>query len=168
MSTFTAVNSIRELETRSLGRSQEAIPPTISRPRPADLSVGDDAQIIRPDESSIKTPTRDSFGGVLDGQRSLSASYLSGPSNNKRPTEGFPSSDGLDGGSSQRTIRSKDPQDVEMGDSDDDAAVSENEEEVGDAGRPSKKKKGQRFFCTDYPPCKLSFTRSEHLARHIR
>lgn len=33
---------------------------------------------------------------------------------------------------------------------------------------PSKKKKGQRFFCTDFPPCTLSFTRSEHLARHIR
>lgn len=26
----------------------------------------------------------------------------------------------------------------------------------------------QRFYCTDYPPCSLSFTRSEHLARHIR
>lgn len=36
------------------------------------------------------------------------------------------------------------------------------------AGPPSKKKKGQRFFCTDFPPCNLSFTRSEHLARHIR
>lgn len=35
-------------------------------------------------------------------------------------------------------------------------------------GPPSKKKKGQRFFCTDFPPCTLSFTRSEHLARHIR
>ncbi|KAL3479151.1 hypothetical protein BJX99DRAFT_85464 [Aspergillus californicus] len=33
---------------------------------------------------------------------------------------------------------------------------------------PSKKKKGQRFYCTDFPPCTLSFTRSEHLARHIR
>lgn len=32
----------------------------------------------------------------------------------------------------------------------------------------SRKKKGQRFFCTNYPPCNLSFTRSEHLARHIR
>ncbi|KAL4772118.1 hypothetical protein BDW60DRAFT_43935 [Aspergillus nidulans var. acristatus] len=33
---------------------------------------------------------------------------------------------------------------------------------------PTKKKKGQRFYCTDFPPCNLSFTRSEHLARHIR
>ncbi|KAM5498565.1 Up in starvation [Microsporum canis] len=36
------------------------------------------------------------------------------------------------------------------------------------AGPPSKKKKGQRFYCTDFPPCNLNFTRSEHLARHIR
>ncbi|EPQ61868.1 BgtA-20852 [Blumeria graminis f. sp. tritici] len=34
----------------------------------------------------------------------------------------------------------------------------------------SHKKKGkpQRFYCDEYPPCSLSFTRSEHLARHIR
>ncbi|KAF2148083.1 WD40 repeat-like protein [Myriangium duriaei CBS 260.36] len=31
-----------------------------------------------------------------------------------------------------------------------------------------EEQKGQRFFCTDYPPCNLSFARSEHLARHIR
>ncbi|KAF3490969.1 zinc finger protein [Arthroderma uncinatum] len=39
---------------------------------------------------------------------------------------------------------------------------------TGSAGPPSKKKKGQRFYCTDFPPCNLNFTRSEHLARHIR
>ncbi|RMZ81419.1 hypothetical protein DV738_g2334, partial [Chaetothyriales sp. CBS 135597] len=38
----------------------------------------------------------------------------------------------------------------------------------GDADAAARKKKGQRFFCTGYPPCNLSFTRSEHLARHIR
>lgn len=45
----------------------------------------------------------------------------------------------------------------------------------GDDGEPSddspgkrKKKKGQKFFCTGYGECNLSFTRSEHLARHIR
>ena len=32
----------------------------------------------------------------------------------------------------------------------------------------AKKRKGQRFYCRDYPPCDLSFTRSEHLARHVR
>jgi uncharacterized Zn-finger protein len=51
---------------------------------------------------------------------------------------------------------------------DDDRDASDNESVNSDTTRPSKKKKGQRFFCTEYPPCKLSFTRSEHLARHIR
>ena len=42
------------------------------------------------------------------------------------------------------------------------------DESVNADGSKSKKKKSQRFYCTDYPPCNLSFTRSEHLARHIR
>ncbi|KAJ5891079.1 uncharacterized protein N7473_007307 [Penicillium subrubescens] len=52
-------------------------------------------------------------------------------------------------------------------DSDGERDGSDQETEAGGAP-PSKKKKGQRFFCTDFPPCNLSFTRSEHLARHIR
>ena len=32
----------------------------------------------------------------------------------------------------------------------------------------SRKKGSQRYICTGYPPCSLSFTRSEHLARHTR
>jgi C2H2 transcription facotor len=60
-----------------------------------------------------------------------------------------------------------------MGEGDDnhdagDEDGSDNESVTSDS-RPSKKnKRGQRFFCTDFPPCQLSFTRSEHLARHIR
>lgn len=54
-------------------------------------------------------------------------------------------------------------------DSDGDREGSDHEAEPGeDNAPPSKKKKGQRFYCTDFPPCNLSFTRSEHLARHIR
>lgn len=53
------------------------------------------------------------------------------------------------------------------GDSEGERDGSDHEAEPGNAP-PSKKKKGQRFFCTDFPPCNLSFTRSEHLARHIR
>jgi len=73
---------------------------------------------------------------------------------------------------SHRSDNSGEPQDVEMGDGEDDDAAeddgSDNESVTSDTQRPSKKKKGQRFFCTDFPPCQLSFTRSEHLARHIR
>jgi len=38
----------------------------------------------------------------------------------------------------------------------------------GNETSTNKKKKTQRFYCTEFPPCNLSFTRSEHLARHIR
>lgn len=53
-------------------------------------------------------------------------------------------------------------------DDDDDPDGSDNDGELGEGDSASRKKKGQRFFCTGYPPCNLSFTRSEHLARHIR
>lgn len=52
--------------------------------------------------------------------------------------------------------------------SDEGEGASDDESVDAETGRPSKKKKGQKFYCTDFPPCNLSFTRSEHLARHIR
>lgn len=72
--------------------------------------------------------------------------------------------------------KSRDSDDMDVDDSENDTA---GEEDCGDSDgegsvnadgtRSSGKKKGnQRFFCKGYPPCKLSFTRSEHLARHIR
>lgn len=68
------------------------------------------------------------------------------------------------------SVQSTDSHDVEMADDDegqDDG--SDNESVASDSQRPSKKKKkGQKFYCTEFPPCQLSFTRSEHLARHIR
>ncbi|KAI5863854.1 hypothetical protein GGS23DRAFT_516818 [Durotheca rogersii] len=65
-------------------------------------------------------------------------------------------------------------EDMDMDDSDgethggDDGAGSDDESVNADGSKSNKKKKSQRFYCTDYPPCNLSFTRSEHLARHIR
>lgn len=75
----------------------------------------------------------------------------------------------LDRFNSERSENSGDSYDVAMDDDDDRAqAGSDNESNDSDSTRPVKKKKGQKFFCKDYPPCNLSFTRSEHLARHIR
>jgi hypothetical protein len=74
---------------------------------------------------------------------------------------------------SEQSTRSIESDDVDMVDSngerhpDDGGAASTDESMKGD-GTKSKKKKSQKFYCTDYPPCNLSFTRSEHLARHIR
>ncbi|KAJ6138601.1 hypothetical protein N7471_005087 [Penicillium samsonianum] len=58
--------------------------------------------------------------------------------------------------------------DEPMHDSEGEQDDSDHDQNLGSNGPPSKKKKGQRFFCTSFPPCNLSFTRSEHLARHIR
>ncbi|KAI1464888.1 uncharacterized protein F4812DRAFT_143849 [Daldinia caldariorum] len=75
---------------------------------------------------------------------------------------------------SQHSKRSRgDSEDVEMDELDgenhaDDGAGSDEESVNADGTKSNKKKKSQRFFCTEYPPCNLSFTRSEHLARHIR
>ncbi|RYP61163.1 hypothetical protein DL771_010217 [Monosporascus sp. 5C6A] len=75
---------------------------------------------------------------------------------------------------SQHSRKSRgDSEDVDMDESDgegqgDDGAGSDDESVNADGSRSNKKKKSQRFYCTDYPPCNLSFTRSEHLARHIR
>ncbi|KAL5335718.1 hypothetical protein BJX70DRAFT_401273 [Aspergillus crustosus] len=58
--------------------------------------------------------------------------------------------------------------DTIQADSDGEHDGSDNDSDHKEHAPPSKKKKGQRFYCTDFPPCSLSFTRSEHLARHIR
>ncbi len=75
---------------------------------------------------------------------------------------------------SQHSRKSRDSDDMDMDDSDgdtgagEDGAASDDESVNADGTKSNKKKKSQRFYCTDYPPCNLSFTRSEHLARHIR
>lgn len=66
------------------------------------------------------------------------------------------------------STQSSAPEDAPNHESDGEHYGSENEGDAGDTAPPSKKKKGQRFYCKDFPPCNLSFTRSEHLARHIR
>jgi C2H2 transcription facotor len=71
--------------------------------------------------------------------------------------------------SSKRSRRdSRDSVDMDVDTSDDENAGSSGESVNADGTPKNKKKKTQRFYCTGFPPCKLSFTRSEHLARHIR
>jgi hypothetical protein len=119
------------------------------------------------EDSAPETPTRHSFGGVR-GQRPLPEDPPSahGPERTKREEAS------LKRGSSNRSHASGCSDDVEMGEGDAEEGAeddgSDNDSVTSDSQRPSKKKKGQRFFCTDFPPCQLSFTRSEHLARHIR
>lgn len=61
---------------------------------------------------------------------------------------------------------SSDNQDVEMTSPDAENAADSDTDMKSPGGR--KKKVPTKFYCTEFPPCDLAFTRSEHLARHIR
>lgn len=157
MSGFQAVNTTLLVPEHPPARLGEETTPTT--PRPPKFF----AEEVRGDEASAKTPTRNSFG--LAAQRPLPSS----PFTPARELSTTPSRSGeLSRENSHRSTHSVDSQDVEMGDEDDGHDGSDGESVNSDTTRPSKKKKGQRFFCTDFAPCQLSFTRSEHLARHIR
>lgn len=163
MASFSAVNTALSVADGAVeGRIGGENTPTTPRPG---VRFPEEPAKATPEGSTPSTPTRHSFGGV-PGQRAL-------------PTEA-PSTPALDSplqredlhrGDSHRSMRSQqssDSQDVEMGEDEGEDDGSDNESVTSDSQRPSKKKKGQRFFCNDFPPCQLSFTRSEHLARHIR
>ena len=118
------------------------------------------------DESGPTTPTRHSFGASV--KRALPTSPFNKSFPSPLQTASQSHQDHLTRADSQRSAHSTGSQDVDMDDSDEGEEGSDAESMDDETGRPSKKKKGQRFFCTDFPPCNLSFTRSEHLARHIR
>ncbi|XTI88023.1 hypothetical protein V2W45_460818 [Cenococcum geophilum] len=163
MSGFQAVNTTLTVPEPPPGRLGEETTPTTPRPNKffVDQRSVDDP---RAEDATAKTPTRNSFAG-LAAQRPLPSS----PFTPSREISKTPSRNGaLSRENSHRSTQSVDSQDVEMGEEDDGHDGSDNESVTSDTNRPSKKKKGQRFFCTEFPPCQLSFTRSEHLARHIR
>lgn len=164
MSGFQAVNTTTLTVPDSLSaRPGETTPTT---PTPGKYFAAQRPSIdSRAEDPAAKTPTRDSFGG-LAGQKPLPSEPFA-PSPHDLETSS--NKNGLSKANSRRSNKSDGSQDVKMADDEDDAPEgSDNESVTSDNTRPSKKKKGQRFFCTDFPPCTLSFTRSEHLARHIR
>lgn len=164
MATFVAVN---------VATAEAPAAPGVEQTASTTTSLADAHGVSEPDtsieERSPETPTRHSFSGMLS-QRPLPdeppAAYVAGESSTT------PELVRLDDAQSSVGRTPEDMNDVEMGEGDDDENAdeygSETESVTSDSQRPTKKKKGQRFFCTDYPPCQLSFTRSEHLARHIR
>ncbi|WYZ33973.1 hypothetical protein EsH8_I_000249 [Colletotrichum jinshuiense] len=136
-------------------------------------------QTPQPLAEDAKTPTKATFGSGSGSSNAGLASQKPLPSSPfpqavqvpesaekaKTPTRA----------NSQHSRKSRDSEDVDMDESDgetgagDDGASEDDDDSVNaDGTRSNKKKKSQRFYCTDYPPCNLSFTRSEHLARHIR
>lgn len=117
------------------------------------------------------TPTRATFNPSMATQKPLPSSSF--PQNVQVPDQ--PSKSTLPRrDNSQHSTKSADSADVDMDDSDgetgtiEEGAGSDDDSVGADGSRSGKKKKSQRFYCVDYPPCNLSFTRSEHLARHIR
>ena len=141
-------------EPHSLSRPEDSITPTASTFPHVPSTVQPTNELN--DLSSQKTPTRDSFHET-SAKRPL-------PESMAPPTIHTPA----DRRGSIRSIQSLESGDVEMGEADDTPYVYQNDSLNIKKKRPSKKKKSQKFFCTEYPPCQLSFTRSEHLARHIR
>lgn len=160
MSAFHAVNT--GLAPEPYNRNGEETTPTTPRPNAAaDIHP---QPLTRLDDAT--TPTRATFG-ALASQRPLTG--LQFPAAVSAPEAADTQKETPTRGDSQRSTKSRDSEDVDMGDSDDGQEGSDEDESVNaDGTRSTKKKKSQRFWCTEYPPCNLSFTRSEHLARHIR
>lgn len=159
MTTFHPVNTA--LAPDMYRRNGEETTPTTPRPSTAPNTQPQPSN--RMDDAT--TPTRATFG-ALASQRPLPAQPF--PAAVSMPEA--PSNDGLHRGDSQyssRSNKSRDSDDVDM-DGSEDGEEGSDEESINADGTRTKKKKSQRFYCTDYPPCNLSFTRSEHLARHIR
>lgn len=159
MATFRPVNTT--LVPESHGRNGEEANPLT--PRPSTAPTAQVQQMMRDDAT---TPTRANFG-TLASQRPLPPASpfpaaIPVPSNDETPNKS------LTRGDSQYSAKSRDSDDVEMGDSDGEDGSDDDGSVNPDGTRSKKKGKAQRFFCTEYPPCNLSFTRSEHLARHIR
>ena len=140
---------------------------TPTTPRAPIILPSQSQSISTVDEQSTATPTRLNFGGI-SGQRPLPTSpFRSSFTAQTQVNEISAAPGALKREQSHRSVQSTGSQDVDMDESDEEGG-SDEESIDAETGRPSKKKKGQKFFCTEFPPCNLSFTRSEHLARHIR
>ena len=161
MTTFQSIN----MSLASRDYTSEATTPTTPRapimtsPRP------EPAHSVN--HSGPTTPTNSTFTRG-QGQNTLPSSSYEKPFPPPLESSSKSRHGVLSRESSHRSVQSTGSQDVDMDESDDEEDGSDGDSIDGETGRPSKKKKGQRFFCTEFPPCNLSFTRSEHLARHIR
>jgi hypothetical protein len=160
MATFRPVNTA--LAPDPQGQNAEETNPLTPRPNTAP-----NMQLQTMSRDDATTPTRANVG-ALASQRPLPTSSPF-PSAITVPSNDEPKKAPLNRGDSQHSTKSRESADVDMDDEGDEEGEEGSEDEsVNDDGTRTKKKKSQRFYCTDYPPCSLSFTRSEHLARHIR
>ncbi|OWP03861.1 hypothetical protein B2J93_3343 [Marssonina coronariae] len=153
------------------------------RPRTPRPHAAPDSLLLPPTtmaREEAQTPTRATFAAppapaAPAGQRPLppaSSPFIPVAATMAAVNDEHPQQHGLSRGDSQHSAQSRDDEDVDMGsgDGEDDGSDDETAGANADGGSTSTKRKGksQRFHCTQWPPCDLSFTRSEHLARHVR
>ncbi|KAK5937590.1 Up in starvation [Knufia obscura] len=128
-------------------------------------------------QSEGQTPTTPKPSVRVRSPRPSDVATFTDPANHSEDTERNPAPGAVqepligqdNTQSSQRSDHKRSNSDaMDINDSADEQDGSDDDEDQDEEGSASRKKKGQRFFCTGYPPCNLSFTRSEHLARHIR
>lgn len=157
MSVLSSANTFHATEPYNRNETM-----TSNTPRPS--TAPGVHQMPRIDDAT--TPTRATFGGVIVEQKPLpSTAPFPLPVITKVDSEKAP----MQRHDSIASTQSKRSHDVDMDDSDEGGDDASDDESVNpDGTKSTKKKKGQKFYCTDFPPCNLSFTRSEHLARHIR
>ncbi|XXH01628.1 hypothetical protein Hte_007988 [Hypoxylon texense] len=138
----------------------------VNTPMAVDTKKDDGAERSPP---PTPTPTNSSFGQrPLPNSPFPQAVQIPDSIEERQPTNQAPKR------ANSEHSRKSGSEDVDMDNSDgenqggDDGGGSTDESVNADGTKSNKKKKSQRFYCTEYPPCNLSFTRSEHLARHIR
>ncbi|OIW26247.1 hypothetical protein CONLIGDRAFT_581423 [Coniochaeta ligniaria NRRL 30616] len=173
-SSFRSVNTPQASEPPSHDEMPTTLPirprsndaPPLPTPLPPQ-SQPPRSQPPNPDADEATTPTRANFApSGMAAQRPLPTSPFLDLAHISELPKSTPKTPKRH--DSQRSRKSRDSADIDM-----DVSEGENSGTPGESGDDSgtvtnKKKKTQRFFCTEFPPCKLSFTRSEHLARHIR
>jgi C2H2 transcription facotor len=155
---FQPVNSSSVQPDHSRDLHEDLHTPTTPRARTAHIPI---AQHMAGSGQDITTAA--TSGPTIPGQKPLPTSPFAIPTENETKLSMLQR-----GGSHNSAQSSRNLGDMDVDVSDEDQDGSDNDTENGEPGRSTKKKKGQKFFCTDFPPCNLSFTRSEHLARHIR
>lgn len=158
--TFQPVNSPSLQPDHSREFHDESNTPTTPRARATQIST---KQVMVDTGQNLTTTVVTTSASNLPGQRPLPTSPFAAQAEHGTKISMLQRGGSNNSGQSNQTA-----EEMEVDGSDEEQDGSDNETESGDPGRSSKKKKGQRFFCTDFPPCNLSFTRSEHLARHIR
>jgi hypothetical protein len=160
MTSFLPVNTVPVSAERTVDRHNDNMTSSTPRTDPSTVPRAQEHAQAANTSTEGEENNIHSVGSAIPDKRSIVASSVSANATSTGSPGGTLSTEG----SSVQSAH----EDVAVGDSDGEHDGSDNETDMGDSGPPSKKKRGQRFFCTDFPPCTLSFTRSEHLARHIR